>query len=290
MFTNEATAGEFQDDPEGFLPGGCEAEDVDAVLPEVAARTGLDFSNVASSGGGASAASHLSQVQQTIYQQNAYIYAEEGSQVTNIQGDDNAVAQQQVDVDVDFGQGETEPPTETGEQPGGEEAPPPPPPPGTEGAGANPNTNVLWGDYFQTIPPGGAGTPEPPDGPAGWQQTAEGAEGRFGVGFDPVESRGEQAPDDDGDPPGGIEEMGDEPAATLLLPYFEVDLDEEGPDGITGPQGAEDGPTTLFSINNAAEAEAEPAEPLYEDAEPAPPAPEPPAEDPAAGMEGMEGV
>lgn len=42
------------------------------------------------------------------------------------------------------------------------------------------------------------------------------------------------------------------PAATLLLPYFEVDLDPDG-DGINCNDGG-DGVTTLFSINNASQA------------------------------------
>jgi len=117
LFTNEASAGEFNEDPDAYvdehLPEGTEAADISGCLPEVAERTGLDFSNVASTGGGASAAGQLSHTYQTIYQQNSFIYAEEGSQVTNIQGDGNAVAQQDVDVDidVDYGEGE-EPPTE----------------------------------------------------------------------------------------------------------------------------------------------------------------------------------
>ena len=116
IFTNEADARAFNDDPDGFsdenLPEGTEAADVAAALPEVGERTGLDFSNVASTGGGASAAGELSHTYTTIYQQNSFIYAEEGSQVTNIQGNDNAVAQQDIDVDIDveYGEGETEEP------------------------------------------------------------------------------------------------------------------------------------------------------------------------------------
>jgi hypothetical protein len=114
IFTNEAEAGKFNEDPEAYvdehLPEGTEGADVAAALPTVAERTGLDFSNVASTGGGASAAGQLSHTYETIYQQNTYIYAEEGSQVTNIQGNDNAVAQQDIDVDIDveYGEGETE--------------------------------------------------------------------------------------------------------------------------------------------------------------------------------------
>ncbi|OWY62108.1 hypothetical protein B7486_60200 [cyanobacterium TDX16] len=123
IFTNEADAREFNEDPEGYtgehLPEGTEGADVAGVLPEVGHRTGLDFSNVASTGGGASAAGELSHTYQTIYQQNSFIYAEEGSQVTNIQGNGNAVAQQDIDVDVDYGHGDTDelPEEETPETP-----------------------------------------------------------------------------------------------------------------------------------------------------------------------------
>jgi hypothetical protein len=132
IFTNEAEAGKFNEDPDAYadehLPEGTEGADVAACLPEVGYRTGLDFSNVASTGGGAGAAGQLSHTYETIYQQNSFIYAEEGAQVTNIQGDGNAVSQQDVDVDidVDYGEGETEEPPvleETPEVP--EDAPEP---------------------------------------------------------------------------------------------------------------------------------------------------------------------
>jgi hypothetical protein len=124
IFTNEADAAEFNEDPDAYvdehLPEGTEGADVASCMPAVAERTGLDFSNVASTGGGPSAAGQLSHTYQTIYQQNSYIYAEEGSQVTNIQGDGNAVAQQDVDVDIDVEYGEGEetdtPPEETTEE------------------------------------------------------------------------------------------------------------------------------------------------------------------------------
>jgi hypothetical protein len=122
IFTNEADAAEFNEDPDAYvdehLPEGTEGADVASCMPAVAERTGLDFSNVASTGGGPSAAGQLSHTYQTIYQQNSYIYAEEGSQVTNIQGDGNAVAQQDVDVDIDveYGEGEDTPPEETTEE------------------------------------------------------------------------------------------------------------------------------------------------------------------------------
>jgi hypothetical protein len=123
IFTNEASAAEFNEDPDAYvdehLPEGTEGADVAACMPAVAERTGLDFSNVASTGGGASAAGEISHTYQTIYQQNSFIYAEEGSQVTNIQGDGNAVAQQDVDVDIDveYGEGEEAPPVDTPEEP-----------------------------------------------------------------------------------------------------------------------------------------------------------------------------
>jgi hypothetical protein len=122
IFTNEADAAAFNEDPDAYaednLPEGTTGEDVSSCLPEVSERTGLDFSNVASTGGGATAAGQISHTYQTIYQQNSYIYAEEGSQVTNIQGDGNAVAQQDVDVDIDveYGEGEDTPPEETPEE------------------------------------------------------------------------------------------------------------------------------------------------------------------------------
>jgi len=113
IFSNEAEAAAYQADPQGYvdehLPEGTEAADVAACYPEVAERTGLDFSNVAHSAPQASAAAQISHSYTTIYQQNAFIYAEEGAQVTNIQGNGNAVAQQDIDVDVDFGEGEEAP-------------------------------------------------------------------------------------------------------------------------------------------------------------------------------------
>jgi hypothetical protein len=127
IFTNEADATAFNQDPDAYvdenLPEGTEAADVASCLPEVASRTGLDFSNVAHTAPpAATAAGQLSYSYETIYQQNSFIYAEEGSQVTNIQGDGNAVAQQDVDVDidVDYGDGETEePPVEEAPEPEG---------------------------------------------------------------------------------------------------------------------------------------------------------------------------
>jgi hypothetical protein len=156
IFTNEADAAAFNEDPDGYvdehLPEGTEGADVASCLPDVGERTGLDFTNVASSGAApaATAAGQLSYTYETIYQQNSFIYAEEGSQVTNIQGDGNAVAQQDVDVDIDveYGEGETEEPA-----PEPEPDPPADPPvilreapdlveDGYDGSGINPDLGV----------------------------------------------------------------------------------------------------------------------------------------------------
>jgi hypothetical protein len=65
-----------------------------------------------------------------------------------------------------------------------------------------------------------------PSGPADqsgldWRETAEGAEGRYSVGYDPI------VPDTSpgSTETGGIAEVDDVPEATLLLPYYETDLD-----------------------------------------------------------------
>lgn len=110
IFTNEAEAEAFNEDPDAYveehLPEGTEGADVAACLPEVGDRLGVRFDNTAHVGG--SPAAQISHTYNTIYQQNAFIYAEEGAQVTNIQGDGNAVAQQDVDVDVHYGEGDAE--------------------------------------------------------------------------------------------------------------------------------------------------------------------------------------
>jgi hypothetical protein len=51
-------------------------------------------------------------------------------------------------------------------------------------------------------------------------QTSQEADDRFSVGFDPIEM--DQPPEADAAP---VDEV---PADSLLLPYFEVDLDESG--------------------------------------------------------------
>jgi len=191
IFTNEAEAGEFDEDPEGYLPEGAEAEDVDAVLPEVADRTGLDFSNVATSAGGTSAAAHVGYVHETVYQQNTFIYAEEGAQVTNIQGDGNAVAQQDIDVDVDFGEGEPDPEPEPEPVILGETDDDG----GYDGSGINPDglyTDEGDGGYDGSGINPDAGAPDPVD--------AYEAEA-------PAEAP-QEAPADDGDDDGGMEMEG----------------------------------------------------------------------------------
>jgi hypothetical protein len=146
IFTNEANASSFGEDPQGYidenLPEGTEPADVAACMPEVGESLGGNYSSNLASYNASNAAATNSVVNEiaytynTTYQQNTFIYAEEGSQVTNIQGDGNAVSQQQIDVDygVDEGYGEGEeepppngeaPPEEPAEEPA--EAPEPPP-------------------------------------------------------------------------------------------------------------------------------------------------------------------
>jgi hypothetical protein len=63
--------------------------------------------------------------------------------------------------------------------------------------------------------------------------TQEAAEGRFGVGFDAVDSS--QAPVADADAPAAD---ADAPADSLLLPYFEVDLEETPESGTLFQDGS----------------------------------------------------
>ena len=69
-------------------------------------------------GAGGWVGNEISYVYNTTYQQNTFIYAEEGAQVTNIQGDGNTVSQTQIDqdydVDIDY---YDEPPPDYGEEP-----------------------------------------------------------------------------------------------------------------------------------------------------------------------------
>jgi hypothetical protein len=161
IFSNEAEAAAYGDDPQGYvdehLPEGTEAADVASCLPEVGERTGLDFSNVAHVAPQATAAAQISHSYTTIYQQNAFIYAEEGSQVANIQGDGNAVAQQDIDVDVDFGEGDEE-----GEEP--VEEPHFETTEGTEQDAAHENLGISVEDLQDPVEPAEESHEDPYDG------------------------------------------------------------------------------------------------------------------------------
>jgi hypothetical protein len=135
--SNEASI-EYGDDPGKWvdenLPEGTTPEDVAECMPEVGERLGGPYqhnlSHYTSHGGAAthSVVNEISYTYNTVYQQNAFIYAEEGAQVSNIQGDGNTVTQVQIDdsFDVDLPREEdveepvdepVEDPTETPEDP-----------------------------------------------------------------------------------------------------------------------------------------------------------------------------
>ncbi|OWY62590.1 hypothetical protein B7486_57595, partial [cyanobacterium TDX16] len=123
IFTNEADATAFGEDPEGYidenLPEGVEPGDIASCMPQVAENLGGSYAgnlagyNSAAAAATPTVATEIAYTYNTTYQQNTFIYAEEGSQVTNIQGDGNAVSQQQIDADFqigdDYGSGEPEP-------------------------------------------------------------------------------------------------------------------------------------------------------------------------------------
>jgi hypothetical protein len=269
LFQSNEAAIEYGQDPQAWvednLPEGTEPSDVAEAMSEVAPRMGgIHQQNLAhyTAGGGAATASVVNEISysyNTVYQQNAFIYAEEGAQVTNIQGDGNTTTQ--VDIDGSFN-------SHAEVEPSGPEGTEPP---------VDPSTRPIDIDDIiargQTVPPG----TDVPD-PAEYQQTQQAAEGRFGVGFDPLDT-GAGDPGPGGNPPSNIlfgeyeqvPDQADPPDAgeggeTLLLPYFEVDLDAP-PEGEAG----EDGVSTLFQVNNAeAEHDYDEPEPGYEP----PPAPD----------------
>jgi hypothetical protein len=89
------------------LPEGTEAADVASCMPEVGERLGgpyqqnLGHYTAHSAPVTHSVINEISYTYNTVYQQNAFIYAEEGAQVTNIQGDGNTVTQVQIDDSFD---------------------------------------------------------------------------------------------------------------------------------------------------------------------------------------------
>ncbi len=115
LFQSNEAAIEYGTDPQGWvdenLPEGAEAADVAQAMPEVCGRLGGPYeANAARYNATHGAAAHpatasvvneISYTYNTVYQQNAFIYAEEGAQVVNIQGDGNTVNQNQIDLDFD---------------------------------------------------------------------------------------------------------------------------------------------------------------------------------------------
>jgi hypothetical protein len=116
--SNEVTV-EYGTDPKGWveenLPEGTEAGDVARCMPDVTERLGGPYqANAVRYNAGHGAHGHpatqtvvneISYTYNTVYQQNAFINAEEGAQVTNIQGDGNHVDQTQIDVEFNVDTG-----------------------------------------------------------------------------------------------------------------------------------------------------------------------------------------
>ena len=110
--SNEASI-DYGNDPQAWvdenLPEGAEPADVAGCMPEVTEQLGGPYQANAgqynayhgssSSAATQSVVNEISYTYNTVYQQNAFIYAEEGAQVTNIQGDGNTVNQVQIDND-----------------------------------------------------------------------------------------------------------------------------------------------------------------------------------------------
>jgi hypothetical protein len=115
LFQSNDAAIEYGNDPQGWvddnLPEGVEPGDVAGCMPDVAGRLGGPYQGNAAqynayhgSAGSAATQSVINEISytyNTIYQQNAFIYAEEGAQVSNIQGDGNTVTQVQIDDSFD---------------------------------------------------------------------------------------------------------------------------------------------------------------------------------------------
>lgn len=137
LFQSNSASIDYGTDPnawvEGHLPEGTEAADVARCLPEVSERLGSDYQanavryNVYHGVHGAPAThtvvNEISYTYNTINQQNTFIYAEDGAQVVNIQGDGNHVTQSQIDLDFDIDLDQYEDGYEDGEDYEGEETP-----------------------------------------------------------------------------------------------------------------------------------------------------------------------
>ena len=114
LFQSNEAAIEYGENPKEWcdehLPEGTEPADVAHAMPEVCEGLPQGYQDNcarynASHGAEsypatASVVNEISYTYNTVYQQNAFIYAEEGAQVSNIQGDGNTVTQ--VDIDDSF--------------------------------------------------------------------------------------------------------------------------------------------------------------------------------------------
>jgi hypothetical protein len=137
IFQSNRVAVDYGSDPDSWveenLPEGTEAADVAGCMPEVTERLGGPYqANAvrynAYHGATAEAATHsvvneISYTYNTIYQQNTFIYAEEGAQVVNIQGDGNHVTQTQIDLEFDVDEDQYDDDYENDEGYEGEETP-----------------------------------------------------------------------------------------------------------------------------------------------------------------------
>ena len=201
LFQSNEAAIEYGEDPKEWcdthLPEGTEADDVASAMPEVCEGLPGGYQDNcarynASHGAEGTAATgtvvnEISYTYNTVYQQNAFIYAEEGAQVTNIQGDGNTVTQ--VDIDQDFNAEHPdsydeyeEPQNGTGDAPpeNGDEAPP------------------EDGGYEDTEPTDGGDEAPPEDG--GYENGTEPTDGGYEEA--PPEDTGdtgEAPPEDTGD-------------------------------------------------------------------------------------------
>jgi hypothetical protein len=182
LFQSNEAITEYGEDPKEWcdthIPEETTPDDVAQAWPEVCEGLPQGYQDNcarynASHGAEGTAATHtvvneISYVTNTTYQQNVFIYAEEGSQVTNIQGDGNTVTQ--VDIDNSFNAehpdsyDEYEEPHDgvDDEAPEGEEPPPEDggyeEPPTDEGEEAPPEGE----EGYEETPPEDGGYEEPP--------------------------------------------------------------------------------------------------------------------------------
>ncbi len=109
LFSQSNEVNQFSEDPDGWveenLPEGTEPADVASCMPQVASRLGgvhqSNLANYTSHGAPVTPtpAAEVAYTYNTVYQQNAFVLAGEGSNVNVINGDGNQVNQAQIDLD-----------------------------------------------------------------------------------------------------------------------------------------------------------------------------------------------